>query len=91
MPEDDFFLRQLSAFSAHRRMAMEMAGRDEMAERHISTAEYELSQTHRVLSGLLHDISPACTHAAAHATTETAHDAATLHAETVPARHVVAA
>lgn len=61
MPDQDFFQRQMSEFSAHHARAVEMAGRDEQAERHISTAEYELTQTHRALTAVLqemHDHAP---------------------------------
>lgn len=53
MPDEDFFQRLVCEFSAHHARAVEMAERDEQAERHIATAESELSQTHRALRTVL--------------------------------------
>lgn len=53
MPDEDFFQRQIAEFEAQRALAVETAGRDEQAERCITTAEYELTQAHRALTAVL--------------------------------------
>lgn len=49
MPDEEFFRRLNCEFAAHHALAVEAAQHDELAERHIAKAEYEIIQAHRAL------------------------------------------